>query len=1172
MSSKKHYSFDPGESSGYGKFTSGRDSGRPTFTSNMFSAPKESKTDRENYLTKEDSKRVSENITKSVMTRSVIDRRSSSSYRTREDSKSGKTRNLQGISGTDPSRFSLSVSYDENEKEDKAPISSFYSSYSKDEDLSKLAKFDQASHNKENGISSFYRSGVGLESDGKNADHITRTYQENSDSTRASSHGASFSGVHAAPGENWRSGNKTDSSGSLRRERSLERNVRIKDPETASERGTDDSRKITLDDVHILRRALERKQASNSLERERLSKQLSEDDHSDPSDPTSKAHLSYREKDSTADQLPKTRSSVRTTYDLGYRGNKRTGSDDVTDRLKKFEVAAERLGRQTRGTYSVEFPGKLSTRSRSSEHLDDKERSRLGIYQELPGRRELLSFSRSLSNVATSRSEDKDFSRQDSRTGSLDRHGGSIDYKSREDRDNRASLSRLRSRSSEELRSLDKENEKYPSYRSRYLSRQGNFERGDTFGRDVTNTRDTRRASSHDKLREDIAKLKAETESRVTKKGDVKLYSFSREPSILRETEPPSHVKLREDIAKLKAEAESRKAKKDDVKLYSFSRELSIQDKLKEDIAKLKAETLTRDHGKPYIPPYSSRTESEDVSSRWRRREPSIQDKLKEDIAKLKAETRNFPRRAPATTEIIIPDRKMEERGNFSQSGLARTTIQRYHLSKKDGDVFKDELRSEETQRYGKADKERGDVFISTNGTLRMKDKPVPRDELTNAESKIRDEVFPESSREHFRSKRDQGDSSLRRPSEGAPPKFFSREWDDESSSWPRRDEDRLLERGDSLTFPRKVWDDPKRKSWEGRSESTQGYASKKVFRADSTLSISSTKDKEGGPSSVRGFFHGSVSEEDQSAYFSRQRGGDKEDGHPQSTRTPESVRRPDEAVQEPFRRSANAITQPLRQPEEAAQQFAKRSDGAITEPGRGPDEAIPLPYTGYEIVIPRREEPISSIRGSRDEPKPTDKDEREVHSERVHSSREFLSRKTIKDSHVSRESFQGNESRSPIRGDSSRRFSERSEPSTRRTSIREEVVAKEETRTPYPKEVIAPMPEYKESRPSRMSELRKKVEQLKSKVDSLDDSRSRMQLERYVDEHSEKKPDVEIKDPVNIKRYQLSERRSERSSVVDGGDPLLKRSVSDITLHNTQLLLVFPLLPETVLKTQTGT
>lgn len=1153
MSSKKHYSFDPGDSSGYGNFTSGRDSGRPTYTSNMFSAPKESKIDRENYLTKEDSKRVSENITKSVVTRSLIDRRSSSSYRIKEDSKSGKTRNLQGISGTDPSRFSLSVSYDVNEKENKVPVSSLYSSYAKDEDVSGLAKFDQEDDNKENGISSLYRSGVGSGSDGKNADHITRTDQENTFSTRASSQGASFSGMHAARGESWRSGNKTNSSASLGRERSLERNVRIKDTETASDRGTDDSRKITLDDVHILRRALERKQASNSLERERLSKQLSEDDHRDPSDPTLKAYLSHSERDSTADQLPKTRSSVRTTYDLGYRGNKRTGSDDVTDRLKKFEVAAERLGRQTRGAYSVEFPGKLSTRFRSSEHLDDKERSRLGIYQELPGRKELLSYSRSLSNVATSRSEDKDFPRQDSRSGSLDRHGGTIDCKSREDRDNRASLLRLRSRSSEELRSLDKENERYPSYRSRYLSRQGNFERGDTFGRDVANTRDTRRSSSHDKLREDIAKLKAETESRVTKKkGDVKLYSFSREPSITREKEPSSHVKLREDIAKLKAEAESRKAKKDDVKLYSFSRGSSIQDKLKEDIAKLKAETLTRDHGKPYIPPYSSRTESKDVSSRWRRREPSIQDKLKEDIAKLKAETRNFPRRAPATTEIIIPDRKMEERGNSRQSGLARTTIQRYHLSKKDGDVFKDQLRSEETQRYGKADKERGDVFTtSTNGTLRIEDKPVPRDELAYADRNIRDEVFSESSREHFRPMRDQGASSLRRPSDGAPLKFFSRERDDESSSLPRTDEGRLLERDDSLTFPRKVWDDPKRKSWEGRAESTQGYASKKVFRADSTLSISSTKDKEGGPSSVRGFFHGSVSEEDQSAYFSRQR-GDKEDGRPQSTRMPESVRRPDEAVPEPFRRSANVIPQPVRQPEEATRQFTKRSDGATPEPGGRPDEAIPLPYTGYEIVTPRREESISSSRGSRDEPKPTDKDEREVHSESVHSSREFVTRKTIKDSDVSRESFQDNEYRSPIRGDSSRRFSERPEPSIRRASIREEVVATEETRTPYPKEVIAPIPEYKDSKPSRMSELRKKVEQLKRKVDSLDDSRSRMQLEKYVDEHSEKKPDVEVKDPVNIKRYQLSERRSERSSVVDGGDPLLKRSVSDITFHNT--------------------
>lgn len=1143
MSSKKHYSFDPRDSSGYGNFSTTRDSGRPTYTSNMFSAPKESKIDRENYLTKEDSKRVSENVTKSVITRSVIDRRSRSSYRTREDSKSGRTRDLQGISDTGPSRFSSSVSYDANENETNAPISSFYSSYAKDEDL-----------NKESGISSFYQSSIGSGRDGKNADHRTKTNKENTDSTRASSQRAPFSGVHATGGESLRSYDKTDSHGNLMREGSLERNVTIKDTETASERATDDSRKITLDDVNILRRALERKQASNSLERERLSKKLSEDDPSDPSDPTSKAYLSYSEKDSTTDQLPKTRSSVRTTYDLGYRGNKRTGSGEVADPLKKFEVAAERLGRQTRSTYSEEFPGKLSTRSRSSEHLDGKERSRLGIYRELPGRKELLSYSRSLSNVATSRSEDKDFSRQDSRTGSLDRHGGSMDFKSREDPDSRASLLRLRSRSSEELRSLDKENEKYPSYRSRYLSRQGNFERGDKFGRDVTNTRDIRRPSSHDKLREDIAKLKAETESRVTKKGDVKLYSFSRGPSITRETEPSSHVKLREDIAKLKAEAESRKAKKDDVKLYSFSREPTIQDKLKEDIAKLKAETLTRDHGKPYIPPYSSRTESEDVSSRWRRREPSIQDKLKEDIAKLKAETRNFPRKAPVTTEIIIPDRKMEERGNVRQSGHARTTIQRYHLSKKDGDVFKDELRSEETQRYGKADEDHGVSTTRTNGALRMEDKPVPLDELTCADRNIKDEVFPESSREHSRTTRDQGATFPRRPSEEAPPTFFSRARDDESSSWPRTDEGRLLERNDSLTFPRKVWDDPKRTSWERRVESTQGYASKKVFRADSTVSISSTRDTEGGPSSVRGFFHGSVSEEDQSAYFSRQK-GDKEDGHPQSTRIPESVRRTDEAVPEPFRRSAEPIPQPVRQPDEAVQESARRRDGAVPEPGRRPDDAIPLPYTGYEIITPTCEEPIASTRGSRDEPKPKDKDKREVHSERVHSSREFVTKKTIRDSDISRELVEDNVSRQPVRGDTSRRFSERSEPSTRRTSIREEVVASEETRIPYPREVTAPIPEYKDSKPSRLSELRKKVEQLKSKVDSLDDSRSRMQLEKYVDEHSEKKPDVEIKDPVNIKRYQLSERRSERSSVVDGGDPLLKRSVSDIILHKSHLM-----------------
>lgn len=1204
MHSKKHYSFEPRE---YGDSTSGRDSGRPTYTSNMYVGPKEDKIERENYLTKEDSRLVSENITKSVITRSVIDKRSSSSYRTREDNQSFKTRDLQGISGRDSSRIALGSSYDMNESENKAPISSFYSSYSKDEDLSAATKFGQPIDNMQNGISSFFLSSVGAGGDGENVDTRARNDEENKDSASTSSYKASSSGMHATGGESWRSGDKTDSSGSLGRKRSLERNVKIKEPATDSFRETDDPRKITLEDTNILRRALERKQASNSLERERLSKTFSGDDGSEPSNPAYLSFSSERsEKDSpqgNADDYPKTRSSVTTTYDLGYRRNTRAGNEDVTNRITTFEVGAERLGRPTRSTYSVEFPGSIRTRSRSSESLDDSKRSRLGIYQELPGREEFLSYSRSSSSAATSRSgENKGFSRDDRRTGSLDRYASRRDYKREGDRDSRASLLRLRSRSSEELRSVDKdkENEMYPRYRSRYLPRQRSIEREDRFGRDVTNRRDIGRRemgpSSHDKLREDIAKLKAEAESRrVAKKGDIKLYSFSRGPSesirrdIRSEMGSSSRDKLREDIVKLKAETGSRETKRGNTKLYSFSREPSIQDKLKEDISKLKAETLTREHGRPYIPPYSSRTESENTSSRWKRREPSIQDKLKEGIAKLKAETRSFPSRpgkaSSVTTEMIIPGREMEDKGNVRRSGLARTSIERYHLSKRDGDVFKDEQKNEETQRYGKVEDHK-DYTAHKHGTLQMEDKPVPRDELTYAERSITDEVFPESSREHYRHTRDQGVSSPRRPSEGAPPTYFSRTGHDDSSSWPRTDESRLTERNDSLISPGNEWKDPKRTSWESRTESTQGYASKKVFRADSTVSISSTKDAEGGPSSVRGFFHGSVSKEDHSAYFSRQK-SDKEDGYPESTRVSEHVRRPDEAapahlrrpveaipeavsqpdetIPEPVRRPSRTIPEhvsrhiegvpePTRQREEIIPESVRRPDGTTPEPVRRPDEAIPLPYTGYEIISPRREDSMSSPRGSRDEPKQKDKAESKVHSEKVRSSREFVTSKTIRDSAIYRQSSKDDASRFPSTVDTSSRFSERSEPPPRRTSVREEITVSEENRIPHPKEVFAPIPEYKDSKPSGMSELRKKIEQLKSKVDSLDDTRARMQLEKYVDEHSEKKPDVEIKDPVKIKRYQLSERRAERTSVVDGADPQLKRAVGVVTFQHNDL------------------
>ena len=90
---------------------------------------------------KEDTRSISENVTKSDVTRNVIDRRSSSSYTTREDIKAIKTRGLKGIRNTfkGTSKFDSTGARDAHENSKDSPISSFYSSYSRDEDLSKVA-------------------------------------------------------------------------------------------------------------------------------------------------------------------------------------------------------------------------------------------------------------------------------------------------------------------------------------------------------------------------------------------------------------------------------------------------------------------------------------------------------------------------------------------------------------------------------------------------------------------------------------------------------------------------------------------------------------------------------------------------------------------------------------------------------------------------------------------------------------------------------------------------------------------------------------------------------------------------------------------------------------------------------------------------------------------------
>ena len=118
------------------------------------------------------------------------------------------------------------------------------------------------------------------------------------------------------------------------------------------------------------------------------------------------------------------------------------------------------------------------------------------------------------------------------------------------------------------------------------------------------------------------------------------------------------------------------------------------------------------------------------------------------------------------------------------------------------------------------------------------------------------------------------------------------------------------------------------------------------------------------------------------------------------------------------------------------------------------------------------------------------------------------------------------------------RKASERSGNVPRRTSVRQEIVI--QSRVSSPNKIVEEQQELKESKPSAMAELRKKIEQLKNKVDALDDSKSRGKLEKYIDEHSDKKPDVDIKGPVHIPRYQPKAGIPEKDFEVDG--PELKQ------------------------------
>lgn len=1044
MYSKKSYSSGTEDVREYNDAKTGREAGRPSFISSLCIGPEE-KIEREIYPTKEASERVSENTTKSFVTRSVIDKRSTSSYRTSEKIKSVKSRDLPGYSGREATTD---------------PISSFYSSYSKDEDLRDAAKVNQLADKSEDVISSFYRSSVGFRKD-RSVDQKTNIAGENGESIRATSYKATAAELRAAKGVSWRNDRSTDSSSSLKGRSSLQ-SIKEADKENGG------PTTINSENINILRRALERKDASNSLDRERLSKKFSEDDSIDLSKHTSKAHVNLSGKHGDSDSHRKTTLT----------NTSKSEKDDVVGRRETFDVHTVMQNGKA-SDWGIFPREKSKARSRSTESLNEKKRDRSGIFREVPGRSEFLSHSRSLSDFGTTGSDDdKRFSRESRRTGSLDRNAGFVDLWNRTDRNGRSSsLSRLRSRSSEELRPSYEDKQVYPSYRSRALHRQGNFDREGSFRRDETNRRDSRmgemRSSTRDKLREDIARLKAEAENRTTKK-DVKLYSFSQEPT--------------------------------------------IHDKLKEDIAKLKAETLTRDHVKPYVPPASLRPASANISSRWRSREPSIQDRLKEDIARLKAEAEKMPsfpkRTSDVTTEIIIPDRRMEDMADVRHGGISRTLVERYNVSNNDGVVFKDVSRNEETKRFGDAKNPKEDEITRRRGSLRN-DQPKLRNEFRNVEKSIGDEVPLRPPADYFHPFSDRTVPSSARTTEGAVSVLSTR-----PPLWPKENENGSTERENLLTTPRDISTDPSNSS---KFQSAEAYASKRVFKADSIVSISSSKEARGGPSSVQGHSRGSISTEGRSAYYYREM-GDKENGIPDSI----------------LRRSYEEIPKPAALP-------------------RPRDDTVRLPYSRYESVTHGRKYPASSPEGLQGEPGYEDwrkRDERR--SVRVHSNDEFVTRKTIRDdSVISRKRWEDDTPRSlSSKVESPRHIPERSKPSPRRTSTREDKHISEENKTRFCEEIDAPLPEYKEIKTSPViSELRKKIEQLKDKVDTLDDRRARMKLERYVDDHSERKPDVDIKPPVNIKRYQPTEFKPGSGSEVDGPDSLGKREVccySQCTLNES--------------------
>ena len=1070
MYSKTNYSFEPRGSQtredGNSRWTGNATGAR--YITHMAITPKEGKTEREKFSTREDSRCVSENVTKSVVRRSVVDKRSSSSYKTRED-KTVTRRDLKGSLNSDGglSKFPSADLLYLNQGSKETPIASFYSSRSNDELSGEATRKGSGG---EDMVSSFYRSG----NDTKMSDQTSG--EESGDyASKLSNQEVSSYGLRETNRENRCLTNDEGVLDTHERRGSIEKQAGKL--EALSQRANDEAKVMGLDDTNIRRRSLERKQASNSLERERLSKRFSVDDRSDSSKYVPKIYVSFSDVWGNKEPRP-SYSSKGVSFHRDEHASTRYGCDDDKVDYKRRD----------------EFGGKTISRSFSLESLDDSERKSLGIYRELPGREEFLSHrARRKSN------EEGELSRPGRRQDSLERDVQGSDHERRDP------VLRLRSKSSSELRDSEKSN-----FMSGYRS-----------------TDQLSKGTSKEELRA------------------MEEYS----------TRKSAYDQLVQDRARLKPEAvvPERMPKTEAISLYSDSKRTSSHDKLKEDIAKLKVETLTREHIKPYILPTPSRGGLEDHTSRTRNPPVSTsQEKLKDKIAKIKTETRDFP--TPLRYGLSTgPDEEDKQRSDIPQSGVTTSSFERYSYSNTDGSVIKDEMRRSESQRYGNPE--------SLKHIKEDEDKSACVDR--HRDEKLVKGYIPGSSLDYAHPTSGYGDLSSRRFTEtedqlgpiarkqkddwSSIEKIDGAEW---GSSWinRRRPEE------EPLGFPRGI-----------RRGSSEGYGTKQVIRTDSTMSMTSTKNGDHGPSSVTGFFHGSVSREDQSAYY-RRKMDDQENMYRREPSRKYDAPRPSESFQEqqPSKEKANERSEEVpTKPTNAHFTRGSYQEPHLPRPHESATQKEPIPLVHRELDKKAKNHedlPVPSPTYSKDDHTHIISTKRGETSDRVQKSQKFITRNTFReDSVISRRSSTEDVKDRTSTKDTTRRVSERSEDRNlpaddrrasersdnvpRRTSMRQEIL--NQSSVSSPNKIVEERQEFSESRPSAMAKLRKKIEQLKSKVDALDDSKSRGKLEKYVDEHSDKKPDVDIKGPVHIPRYQPTAGIPERDFEVDGAEPKQRTAVS---------------------------